>query len=248
MEIIDYEIELINNLYDRHKLYNNNINHKNLNEYYIFNYIRYIKKTHELIKTKKLSKKTYNEKESDKQEPEKQKPNKQEPNKQEPNKQEPDEPEPDEPEPDEPEKKEPDEPEPDELEPDEPEPDEPEPEKKEPEPEKKEPEPEKKEPEKKESKPEPNKQQYKHIDIDYKDKYIIKIYKKCLMKCHPDKTKINFRNKLFLLLQKSYENEEFYIIILIANYLNININIQDKDTKVYDFFLNYIIHKYNVYK
>ena len=195
MEIIDYEIELINNLYDRHKLYNN-INHKNLNEYYIFNYIRYIKKTHDLIKTKQLSKKTYNEKESDKQEPDKQEPDKQEPNKQEPNKQEP--------------------------------------------------EPEKKEPEPKQD-PKP-KQSYKQIDIDYRDKYIIKIYKKCLMKCHPDKTKINFRNKLFLLLQKSYENEEFYIIILIANYLNMNINIQDKDTKVYDFFLNYIIHKYNVYK
>ena len=241
MEIIDYEIELINNLYDRHKLYNNNINHKNLNEYYIFNYIRYIKKTHELIKTKKLSKKTYNEKESNKQEPEKQEPEKQEPNKQEPNKQEPEKQEPDKQEPDEPE------PEPDEPEPDEPDEPEPEPE---PEPEKKEPEPEKKEPEKKEPEPkqEPNKQQYKQIDIDYRDKYIIKIYKKCLMKCHPDKTKINFRNKLFLLLQKSYENEEFYIIILIANYLNININIQDKDTKVYDLFLNYIIHKYNVYK
>ena len=212
MEIIDYEIELINNLYDRHKLYNN-INHKKLNEYYIFNYIRYIKKTHDLIKTKQLSKKTYNEKESDKQEPDKQEPDKQEPNKQEPNKQEP-EPEP-------------------ESEPEQ-------------EPEKKEPEPEKKEPEPKQD-PKP-KQSYKQIDIDYRDKYIIKIYKKCLMKCHPDKTKINFRNKLFLLLQKSYENEEFYIIILIANYLNMNINIQDKDTKVYDFFLNYIIHKYNVYK
>ena len=246
MEIIDYEIELINNLYDRHKLYNN-INHKNLNEYYIFNYIRYIKKTHDLIKTKQLSKKTYNEKESDKQEPDKQEPDKQEPNKQEPNKQEPNKQEPDKQEPNkqEPNKQEP-EPEPESEPEQEPEKKEPEPEKKEPEPEKKEPEPEKKEPEPKQD-PKP-KQSYKQIDIDYRDKYIIKIYKKCLMKCHPDKTKINFRNKLFLLLQKSYENEEFYIIILIANYLNININIQDKNTKVYDFFLNYIIHKYNVYK
>jgi len=59
MEIINYEYELIDNLYERYNL-SNNINHKNLNEYYIFNYIRYIKKTHDLIKNGLVSKKVYN--------------------------------------------------------------------------------------------------------------------------------------------------------------------------------------------
>lgn len=76
---------------------------------------------------------------------------------------------------------------------------------------------------------------------------MIKIYKKCLMKCHPDKTKIKFRNELFLLLQKSYENDELYIIILIADYLNISINI-NKEEKIYRFLLNYIKHIYIINK
>lgn len=68
------------------------------------------------------------------------------------------------------------------------------------------------------------------------------------MKCHPDKTKIKFRNELFLLLQKSYENDELYIVLLIADYLNINITINNKEEKIYRFLLDYIKHRYDVNK
>ena len=222
MEIINYEYELIDNLYERYNL-NNNINHKNLNEYYIFNYIRYIKKTHDLIKNGLVGKNVYNKNTRQTSSEETNTETKQTDTETKPNTEEKiktksrlEDPEP----------------------------------KPEPEPEPK-PEPEPEPDPNPEPKPEPKPipkpvEKPQNIDIHYRDKYMVKIYKKCLMKCHPDKTKITFRHKLFLLLQKSYENEEFYIIILIANYLNISINIQQKHVKVYDFFLNYIIHKYNV--
>ena len=44
MDIINYEIKLINNLYEKYKLDNNNIKHQNIYQYYIFNYIIYLKK------------------------------------------------------------------------------------------------------------------------------------------------------------------------------------------------------------
>ena len=77
-------------------------------------------------------------------------------------------------------------------------------------------------------------------EINLKNKYLLKLYKKCVIKCHPDKCNNKFNNDLFLLLQYSIENNELYLIILIAKYLNINFIINKELELVLNYYINWL--------
>ncbi len=76
-----------------------------------------------------------------------------------------------------------------------------------------------------------NTNQSSNINDKYKFKNIprrlIKLYKKCLLKCHPDKTNDLFKQKLFLLLKEIEKENLPYLIYLIALHLNIKYEVKE---------------------
>ena len=77
-------------------------------------------------------------------------------------------------------------------------------------------------------------------EINLKNKYLLKLYKKCVVKCHPDKCNDKFNNDLFLLLQYSIENNELYLIVLIAKYLNIDFKINKEVELLLNYYINWL--------
>ena len=70
-------------------------------------------------------------------------------------------------------------------------------------------------------------------------KNLLKLYKKCLLKCHPDKTNDLFKQKLFLLLKEIEKENLIYLIYIIALYLNIKYEIKEiKEIKLLNYYLN----------
>ena len=70
-------------------------------------------------------------------------------------------------------------------------------------------------------------------------KNLLKLYKKCLFKCHPDKTNNVFKQNLFLLLKEIEKLNLPYLIYIIALYLNIKYEIKEiKEIKLLNYYLN----------
>ena len=65
---------------------------------------------------------------------------------------------------------------------------------------------------------------------------LLKLYKKCLLKCHPDKTNDIFNQKLFLLLKEIEKENLPYLIYIIALHLNIKYEI--KEINLLNYYLN----------
>ena len=71
------------------------------------------------------------------------------------------------------------------------------------------------------------------------------MYKKCILKCHPDKTDKKINHDIFLLLTKSIEKNELYIIFIISKYYDLKIKLKKEDKILLNFYVDYLDLKLN---
>lgn len=76
-------------------------------------------------------------------------------------------------------------------------------------------------------------------------KFFHKLYKKCVVKCHPDKVKNKFKNSLFLLLNDKFYSYDKYTILLICKYLKVPINLTNKNKNLLDIYINVLNQEIN---
>lgn len=79
-------------------------------------------------------------------------------------------------------------------------------------------------------------------------KFIKKITKKCKLLCHPDKTKDSFLHSLFLIVTESFENEKYYLILLICLYLDISYPITNHIKKTLDIIVENMKNEYTYFR
>ena len=65
------------------------------------------------------------------------------------------------------------------------------------------------------------KEYFNKLDLQYESKFFKKIYRKISVYTHPDKTNDKFLQQLFLLSKKSYQNKQYFMLVLISSILGI---------------------------